>query len=1045
MPKLIEACFTHSRTIISILVLIFISGTSAYIDIPKESAPDVKIPIIFIKLRLEGVSPEDSERLLVRPMEVKLRSIEGVKEMKSTAFQDGASIVLEFSAGFNSDKALSDVREKVDQAKADIPEDADEPIINEVNVSLFPVMVIHLSGEVPRRTLYRMAKDLQDAIEGQVSTVLEAKIVGDREDAVEVIIDPKRLEGYNLSPIDTLALIRRNNLLVTAGSIDTGQGRFSLKVPGVIETAQDLLSLPLVATKNSVVKVSDIAEVRRTYKDPTGYARHFGEPAVSIEVSKRTGENILETVAAVREVAMEIAKDWPKAVTIEFTQDQSTRIKDMIGDLQNNLVAAIILVMIVIVISMGWRSAILVGVAVPGAFLSGILIIAIMGFTLNIVVLFSLILSVGMLVDGAIIVAEYADRKMIAGQTPFQAYLTASQRMAWPVFTSIGTTLVVFLPLLFWPGIVGQFMKFLPITLLATLSSSILMALIFVPTLGSVFGKVSKSLSKESQYSIEATESGDLKDTEGLTRKYILLLDKALSHPGKVILGCLVIVFLAQFIYNKFGKGVEFFPDIDPDTVIIKVRARGNLSVDEKDALVRKVENKILGIKSLKSIYTNTDIGSGNGQTAFKGQSLQEDVIGLITLEFVDWDKREKVDVILEEIEKRISPIPGILVEFFKNKPGPPSDKPIQLQIASAQPELLEGARRQVISFLESLDDVINIEDNKPIPGIEWVLTVDRAQALKFGADISLIGSTIKFVSNGIIVDTYRPNDVRDEVDIIVRFPETYRTLDQLNRIKVRTSQGLVPISSFVKSTIQPKFATLNRSDGKRAYIIKADVKAGILADEKLQQLQKWLSTRPLNPKVIATFKGEEEDKQETSEFLSKAFGIALFSIAIILVTQFNSFFSMFLVLSSVIFSTVGMFFGLLITGQAFSIVMCGIGVIALSGIIVSNNILLIDTFDQIKGQYSNIREVILRTGGQRLRPVILTQLTTALGLLPIMLGLNIDFLGRNIDHGAPTTQWWIQLSTCIVVGVIFASPLTLIVTPCALMLRENFRRWRAS
>ena len=1042
MQKLVEACFTHSRTILSILTLVFIAGVVAYKDIPKESAPDVKIPLIFVKLRLEGVSPQDAERLLVRPMEVKLRGIEGIKEMKSSTFQDGGNVVLEFSAGFDSDKALSDVRNKVDEAKADLPADADEPTVTEVSFSLFPVLVVHLSGDVPRRTLYKLAKDLQDGIEGQVSSVLEAKVVGDREDAVEVIIDPKRLEGYNLSTIDTLNLIKRNNVLVTAGAIDTGNGKFSIKVPGLIESVKDLLDLPLLATENSVVKVSDIATVRRTYKDATGYARLFGTPAVSVEVSKRTGENILETVEKVRNVVTDISKDWPKAIQVDFSQDESNKIRDMISDLQNNLIAAVILVMLVMVIAMGWRSAVLVGIAVPGAFLMGVLVIASLGFTLNLVVLFSLILSVGMLVDGAIIVSEFADRLMVAGKSSFEAFLEASKRMAWPVFTSVGTTLVVFLPLLFWPGVVGQFMKFLPITLLATLSSSILMALIFVPTIGSLVGRVSKSVSKTTLSSIQATESGDLNQVEGFTRKYLDVLEKALEHPGKVIMACLFIVFVAQALYNTFGKGVEFFPNIEPDTVLIKIRARGNLSVEEKDALVKNIEAKITDMKDFKSIYTNTDFAQG-GDGNFKRGELQEDVIGTITLEFIDWDFRDSVDEILKRVEKRIMDTPGVMIEFFKNKPGPPARKPLQLQIASKYPELLDLALPQVRGFFESMDGVMNVEDNKSIPGIEWILTVDRAQALKFGADISIIGSTIKLVSNGIIVDTYRPNDVRDEVDIIIRFPEEYRTLDQLDRIKVRTNKGLVPVSIFVKKAIKPKVSTVNRSDGRRVYLVKADVRPDILADEKLKEIQAWLDTRPLNPNVTASFKGEEEDKRETSQFLMRAFGIALFSIAIILVTQFNSFFSMGLVLSSILFSTVGMFLGLLITGQAFSIVMCGIGVIALSGIIVSNNILLIDTFDHLKSKYNDRREVILRAGAQRLRPVVLTQLTTGLGLLPIMLGLNINFIERSISHGAPSTQWWIQLSTCIVFGVVFASPLTLIVTPCALMLRENFRAWR--
>lgn len=1040
MERFIEACFHHSRAVISILILLVLMGLSTYLVIPRESAPDVKIPIIYIQLHLEGISPEDAERLLIKPVETKVRSIEGIKEMKSNAYQSGANIILEFRAGFNADKARLDVREKVDDAKSNLPSDAKEPVIKEVNVSLFPVLAVHLSGHVPNRTLYQLAENIRDTVEARIPSVLEAAIVGNREDVVEIVIDPEKLDGYGLSTQETLSIIRRNNVLVSAGAIDTGKGKFSIKVPGLIENVEDLANFPLITSGDSVVRIQDVATVRRTYKDPTGYARLNGTPSVSVEISKRTGENILETVEAVQRVISDLSKEWPKSVKISFTQDESTRIKTQISDLQNNLIAAVLLVMIVMVLSMGWRSSLLVSISIPGAFLIGVLVIGFLGYTLNIVVLFSLILAVGLLVDGAIIVVEYADRQMVCGKSKREAYLEASKYMAWPVFSSTATILVVFLPLLFWPGVVGQFMKFLPITLIATLAASFFMAMVFIPTIGSLVGKVSTSIGNEISRNIELVEAGPLKNLTGLTRKYVDYLSISLNHPFKTIGGVIVLIVFTQQLYYHFGKGIEFFPDIEPDTAVIKIRARGNLSVQEKDNIVQTVEKKVLGIPGIKTAYSNTDIRQGGGGKSM-GAPLQEDVIGLITLEFDDWQKREKVDVILRELDKKLKHIQGIFIEFQKNKPGPSTDKPIQIQLSSDNPQLLEDARLKILQHLKSMKGLTNIEDDKPIPGIEWVYRVDRAQALKFGTDISLIGSLIKLATNGMKVDVYRPNDVRDEVDILARYPEKYRTLDRLASLKIQTPHGLVPLTTFVKETTEPKFDTLKRSDGKRAYLIKADVEHGILADEKIKLINQWLKKNPLSPKVSALFKGEEEDKKETGVFLLKSFVVAICAIAVILTIQFNSFFNMALVLSSITFSTIGMFFGLLVTNQAFSIVMCGIGTIALAGIIVNNNIILIDTFERIKGQYSDVKEALLRTGAQRLRPVILTKLTTALGLLPIQLGLDIGFIERHIQHGGPSTQWWIQLATCLIFGILFASPLTLFVTPCALLLREKYKR----
>ena len=1034
---LIEAAISHARMIISALILILISGTISYIGIPKESEPDINIPIIYVNAPLDGVSPEDAERLIVRPIEQELRVIEGVKEMRSTGYEGGANVTLEFDAGFDADKAMDDVREKLDLAIPELPAEADEPTVHEVNFSLFPVVVVILSGDLPERKLIGLANELQDAIEG-IPSILKAEIAGDRDEMVEVIIDPVKLESYGIQAGAVTAVMNSNNLLVAAGVQDTGKGRFSIKVPGIFENVTDIMNMPVVVDGDSTVRVRDVAEVRKTFKDPKGFARVSGKGAVALEVSKRTGENIIDTIASVRAVVEAERRNWSAplqhAVEVSFSQDKSDNIKSMLKDLQNNVASAIILVMIVVVAVLGLRTAGLVGVAIPGSFLIAILALSALGLTMNMVVLFALILAVGMLVDGAIVVTEYADRKMIEGEPRSLAYGMAAKRMAWPIIASTATTLAAFLPLLFWPGVIGEFMKFLPLTLILTLAASLLMALIFVPTLGSIFGKPG-SVDDKSLKATLAGESGDLDNVEGFVGRYLNVLKPVLRHPAKIVMAAFAVLIAVQVIYGTFGKGIEFFPSVEPEIAKLQVRARGNLSIHEKDAIMREVESRILDMTEFETIYTRTG-SEENSQEA-------EDIIGTITLEFVEWDKRRKAEIILKEIENRTKDIPGIYIDAREEEGGPPTGKPINLQISSRYPELLDRTVDLIRAKLEKTDGMISIEDSRPLPGITWEVSVDRSQAAKFGVDIKTIGQAIRLVTGGIKVDEYRPNDTDDEVEIRVRYPVEFRTIKQLDHIQVSTNQGLVPLSNFVERSAQPRIGKVNRVDGKRSLSVKADLEPGLLTDNKVREVAAWLETQKIDPRVEIKFKGEDEEQRKAKAFLSKAFGVALFIMAIILVTQFNSFYSALLILSAVIMSTIGVFIGLLVTGQPFGIVMSGIGVIALAGIVVNNNIVLIDTFDHLRKTIRDPMEAILRTGAQRMRPVLLTTTTTILGLMPMVFGVNIDFVTREVAMGAPSSQWWTQLSTAIVFGLGFATILTLFVTPASLMIRANVHNWR--
>lgn len=1029
MSALIDAAINRARTVIATLVLILLAGAAAYNAIPKESDPDINIPIIYVSMTHDGISPEDAARLLVRPMEQELQGIDGVKEMRSIAADGFGSVVLEFDAGFDADTALTDVREKVDNAKSELPEDTDEPKVEEVNFSLFPVIVVTLSGDVPERALYRVARELKDDIEG-ITTVLAVDMAGDREELLEVVLDPAKLESYQIDQAQLIQTMTLNNRLVAAGAMDTGEGRFAIKVPALFKTAHDVLSLPIKTDGDAVVTLADVTTVRRTFKDAQNFARLNGRTAVALEVKKRLGANIIDTIDNVRTLVTAQAERWPAGIEVSFSQDKSNDIRNMLQDLQNNVISAILLVMVVVVAALGLRSALLVGVAIPGSFLIGILYLFLFGFTINIVVLFALILAVGMLVDGAIVVTEFADRKMAEGEPKKIAYAMAAKRMAWPIIASTATTLAAFMPLLFWPGVVGEFMQFLPLTLITTLSGSLLMALIFIPTLGSIFGKTTAGANN----ALAAAENGPVSSIPGFTGIYARFLNGVMRRPviWPVVIMMISIASLigVNTAYGVFGKGVEFFPDVEPERALVYVHARGNLAVKEQDVLVREVEKRVLEFDDFSTVYTRS------GNRAQDGSDISEDVVGIITLEFKDWLERRPADVVLPQIREATADLAGIEVETRKEENGPPTGKDVQIQITSLFAEKLPPIAEKVRGYLEQeVDGLRDIEDTRSLPGIQWELQVDRAQAGRFGTDVAAIGAMIQFVTTGVKVDDYRPDDTDEEVDIRVRFPEEYRTLDQLDDLRINTPNGLVPLSNFVTRTAQPKVGKIERVDGNYKLVVRANVSEGVLVDDKVKEIKAWMAQQTFDKDVDIDFKGQDEEQAAAVAFLINAFIIALFVMGIILVTQFNSFYQAFLILTAVIMSTIGVMIGLLVMGQPFGIVMTGVGVISLAGIVVNNNIVLIDTYSHLAKQGMDPLEAIVRTGAQRLRPVLLTTVTTICGLMPMVFQANIDFFSREITMGAPSTQWWVQLASAVAFGLGFATLLTLIVTPAMLAL----------
>jgi multidrug efflux pump len=1036
MATILAAIITRARTVMSMLVFILVAGAIAYVDIPKEADPEVASPIVAVNVALEGVSPFDAERLLVRPLEEQFADLEGLDKIQARAFQGGANITLKFDPSTVTEVALREVREKIDMARPEMPLDIEEPIVEEINVSVYAVMIVTLSGDLAERTLLRHARNLRDEV-AKVPGVLTADLVGAREETLELIVDPARAESYRLNIDDLARVVSRANRLVAAGRIDTGQGSFSVSVPGLFESADDVLNMPVKVSGNAVVRIRDIAEIRRTFKDPQSIVRVNGKRALTLEIKKRTGANIINTTEAVRRMLDQISSKWPESLVATIVLDVSRNVITQFTTLQNNVLLAVFLVMALVIAALGVRSGLLVGVAIPGSFLAGILALYWLNITISIVVMFGLIIAVGILVDGAIVVTEYADRKMVEGLERREAYVLAAQRMAWPIISSTATTIAAFVPLLFWPGILGQVLGFLPITLICVLTGSLAMALFFIPTLGSLVGSPS-DIDHVAMEALSGTEKLNLGKLKGVTRRYVLFLSRALQHPGKILLGTAGLLIVVPVAYYYTGNGLMFYPNRDTGRASMIIHALGNLSMEEKDSLVHQVEQRILdqvGLAEFDAMYVRA--GASN-------EEATTDVIGQIWFYLKAYRERRSISDIIAHIKKATKGIPGIRLDINEWNTVI-SGKPIQLEVSSANHKLMVDAVVHIRRGMDELGGFASVEDTRPLPGIEWRLEVERGQAARFGADLTSVGSAVRMITNGLKLGTYRPDDSDDEIDILVRYPEAYRSVSQLDELRLKTTKGLVPISNFVRRIAVQQETELLRIDRRRVMKVEASVEPGNLPNNLIVALRAWLKDNPLDPRVRLKYAGEQEEQGESSTFLLFAFALALFLMAAILLIQFNSFYSVFLILSSVILSTIGVLLGYIIIGQPFVVVMSGIGLIALAGIVVNNNIVLIDTYDRLKQAAPTTFDALIQTGAQRLRPVFLTTTTTALGLLPMALIISIDFFSRSITFSAPELMLWQQLAITIIFGLIFSSVLTLVVTPCALMLKNRHRSPRAT
>jgi len=1028
----------HTRATLSIMLLILVAGAMSRISMPVEMNPNVTLPVVMVMVRHDGISPEDGARLLIGPIEKELKTLDGIDEIKATARESVVIITAEFEVGEDIKKTVAEVREAVNRAKAEFPLDTKEPIVNELSPSPEPTIIVTFSGEkVTERELYSAAKYYQRQLE-MLPDVLTADISGHRDEVVDVVIDPSRLEQYGLRIDEIIQAVRVNNLLIPAGEMDSAQGRFGINVPALIETAADIRALPIRNNSQGVVTLGDVAEVRRTFKDPDGYSLLNGKKTIALDVRKRLSANLIRTVEATRETVAQSRDLFSAEMEIGYTFDSSEMTSQMVSELQGNIITAMCLVLILVVATLGVKSGLLVGFGIPFCLLGALIIINSLGYSFNFMVMFGLLLSLGMLIDGAIVVVEFASTKAAAGLSTREAYISAVQRMAIPVIASTGTTLAAFLPLLFWPGVSGDFMSYLPITVFAVLGWSLMYALIFAPTLGIALARrrgKEKKLPEDHQ-----SEESAKTLFQPLLDAYLKTLTRIIKSPIKFILASLLVIVGIFFAYGKLGAGQEFFGQIESQYGTLEVRAQGNLSIDEQREITLKVHEIVSKIEGVKSLYAYSTSGS-----VLYGTDVSRDKISSFLVELFPREQRETGShVVFAEIRDRVSGLPGIYVTGKEMETGPPTGKDIQIQVSSIDRQALYKTVTQIRQWINTnVEGIRNLQDTLPLAGIQWEVEVDRARAAMLGVNVADVGNMVQMVTGGIIIGEFRPDDADGEIEIRLRYPKQDRQLATIDNLRVNTPSGPVSISSFSQRVAKPRIDAIQRYDMLETVLILGNSEDGYLADNQTKEIGAWIDRQNFDSSVKVRFRGANEEQASAAAFLSTAFSLAMSVMLIMLVMQFNSFYQAGLILFSVVLSTAGVLLGLIISQATFSTILTGVGIVALAGIVVNNNIVLIDTYNYIRRNNSLLTssEAVLAAAKSRFRPVMLTTVTTIVGLLPLANGISIDIVNRTYTIGGMVASWWQPLASAIVNGLAFSTILTLLLTPAMLLLPGIFSK----
>jgi multidrug efflux pump len=1028
MMNFLERILRMPRVVLTIMVLLLGAGVLSYLSLPKESFPAIDIPYFYISVSETGVSPGDAERLLGKPIEDRIKDIDGLVNYTTTSSTGHASVLLEFDVNANKDKALSDVRAKLDGVTGELPDDATTPTVTTVSTASFPSLSVAVYGDVPERALVQKAKDLQDALE-KLPDVQSADLAGSRDEQLAVTINMDQLEAYDLTASQLFDALAKNNLVVPGGTLDTGKGSFNVEVPGLITSAQDVYSLPIKTSGDTVVTFGDVAQITRTFKDATSYADVNGKPAITLSVVKKLDTNVISVVDQVKATTAEVTKDWPAGIQHSFLLDQSESAKSLFNSLQAAVLTAVALVMIVCVATLGLRPALMIGASIPISFMIAFLVTGLLGMTLNMMIMFGLVLAVGVLVDDPIVVVEYAERKLQEGVPKREAFIMAARKMFVPVVSATFTTLSAFVVLLFWPGIIGKFMSYLPTIVIVVMCASLASALVFMPIIGALIARTHiDPVAKAKADVVMYPDKFDVRKVGGFTGVYVRMMSKLIHYPLVTLpVGFLILIAIFAFAHPS---GFVLFPDSEPEQGTVNVIARGNYSPIEVRDMLREVEGKILTVQGIKDSVMS--FGGGNGF----GGSSPPDTIGSFQLQLQDWAERVPAAQIFQEIRDKVKDIPGLEVQIAAQENGPPSGKAINLTVESTNYADLAPVVAKLRNYIENdLGDAIDIEDGRPAPGIDWQVTIDRVAAAKYGIGVRELSPYVQLVTSGVKIGSYRPDDSTDELDIRVRLPAAQRTFDALDSLRIVTAQGLIPVSNFIKRTAVPKVANLTRKNGVYSMTVAANLQPGINSDAKVKLVKQWEQDQiksgafPAGTHIV--YGGADQQNAETGAFIVKAFIVALALIALILLLEYNSFWQVFITISTVGMSLAGVMLGLAITHTPFSMIMTGLGIVALAGIVVKNGIVLTDTYNHYNRDdgVEPIKAMLL-TISQRVRPVLLTATVTALGVIPMALNVEFDFIGREITIGGLAGTWFVALSEALVSGLFVSTALTLVMVP---------------
>ncbi|MDU9050733.1 MAG: efflux RND transporter permease subunit [Candidatus Electrothrix sp. Rat3] len=1049
---------TKSISVLVLAALILVMGTYSYLTLPREAEPDISIPHIFVSTAYRGVAPGDIESSITIEIENKLKSLDGVKNVKSVSSEGESLIDVEFTTGVDIDDALRKVKDKVDEAKGELPTDLeDDPYVFEVNISEMPILIFSLAGTCGERCLKEIADDLEDEIEG-VPGVLDVEITGAREREIRVEYFPEKLAYYGLSVPAIQAAVQGENSNTSGGVLHMGDGKFQIRVPGEFTTPEELYGLVIGTHDGQPVYARDVSQVLDTFKEETSRSRLNGLPAVNIVVKKRSGENIIAIADAVEDILHKKQPSWPGGTAITKVLDKSKDTKNMVADLENNILSGLALVVVVIFFAMGIRNALLVSMAIPFSMLLSFTVLQVLGITLNMIVLFSLTLALGMLVDNAIVIIENIYRFMEQGVGRVEAAMKGTSEVAMPVIGSTLTTLAVFSPMLFWPGIMGEFMGYLPLTLIVTLSSSLFVALVINPALASLFMKSAKQVRPVSSAEVEAAGEQPVAIKGPLLRSYAGLLGFSLAHPFALIAAAVfLLVFMVQgwLLVVGIEKPVEFFPDIEPKGIYVNTDMPEGADLNYIDNILRQIEEAVAGkgnssdeksfastessagpsdLPNVKTIYSRAVTSTGGG-SAFDPNTPNHVGIRFIDLE----DRSRSTYDTVEDIRKRLKDIAGAKITVAMEAQGPPTGAAINIEISGDNFSVLASIAKEIRAALEKIPHVEDIRDDfvEGTPSVR--IKIDRQKAALFGLSTGSIGSVIKTSYNGLPISSFREGN--EDYDITVQLPEKDRRVDDvLREFMIPTPSGvIVPLSTLATVDYTGSLGNINRINNQRTITVKANVdETKIPGPVVREQAEKLLAKMPLPPGYTARFTGENQDQEESQNFLSRAFVIALFFIFLILVTQFNSVSQPFIIMSSVMLSMGGAFFGLMLYRQPFGIIMTGIGVISLAGVVVNNAIVLIDYTNKLRKSGFILLEAVVSAGATRLRPVLLTAVTTVLGLIPMVTGVSYDFRNLRISWVSESSQWWQSMAVVVIFGLLVSTFLTLVVVPVLYYLIER-------